>query len=187
MPQPDHAHRDRALPDLAFGSAGLADVPALVALIQSAYRGDESRRGWTTEADLVHGQRTGPGEVAAIVGSTSGLMLMAHRAGVLVGCCQLVRRAEATAYLGMLAVRPHIQGGGIGTALVRECERVARLEWRARRMTLQVISVRHELIAWYLRLGYRPSGRTLPFPRDVPGDVPQRPDLRFAVLEKELA
>lgn len=169
-----------------FRTATPADVPALEALIESAYRGDESRKGWTTEADLLSGHRLGPGALATIVAAPSERMLVAERRGELAGCCQLAQRPGATAYFGMLAVRPVGQGSGIGRALVGEAERIGREEWSARLMTLQVISVRHELIAWYRRLGYHPTGERLPFRYDDPWDRPIRPGLEFMVLAKLL-
>lgn len=52
---------------LTFRDATDADVPALVTLIESAYRGDSSRAGWTTEADILDGQRTDPDGVRQVV------------------------------------------------------------------------------------------------------------------------
>ena len=41
--------------DVALRYATLHDIPALVALVTSAYRGDARRAGWTTEADILDG------------------------------------------------------------------------------------------------------------------------------------
>ena len=171
---------------LALRTASGPDVPGLEALIESAYRGDESRAGWTTEADLVVGRRLAPGALARVVDAPEGCMLVAEDRGSVVGCCQVERRGDGTAYFGMLAVRPRAQGGGTGRALVGAAERTARERWSASRMTLQVISVRTELIDWYRRLGYRLTGATRPFPYDIASDRPTRPDLEFAVLAKSL-
>ena len=168
---------------LMLRSAVPDDVGPVVALIESAYRGDRSRRGWTTEADLVAGARTGPGEVEALIASPRARMLVAELGGTLVGCCGLRPRPGRSASFGMLAVRPARQGSGTGRALVGEAERIARDEWSAERMTIEVISVRRPLIAWYRRLGYRPTGRTRPFPAEL---SPVRPGLEFAVLSKSL-
>ncbi|MCS0636963.1 GNAT family N-acetyltransferase [Streptomyces sp. LP05-1] len=163
------------------------DIPGLVALIESAYRGDASRAGWTTEADLLHGQRTDPEGVRAVVTAPGSRLLIAEREGAPVACCQLELRGDA-AYFGMFAVRPGLQGGGIGRLVLAEAERLARDEWGAREMHMTVISVRDELIAWYERRGYRRTGTMTPFPYgDERFGLPQRDDLRFELLVKPLA
>ncbi|CAL9281657.1 GNAT family N-acetyltransferase [Streptomyces sp. NPDC052644] len=163
-----------------------ADVPALVELVESAYRGDASRAGWTTEADILDGQRTDPDGVRAVISTPGSRLVAVERDGGLVACCQLERRGDA-AYFGMFAVRPGLQGGGLGRRVLAEAERLAREEWGAREMHMTVISVRDELIAWYERRGYRRTGRTTPFPYgDERFGVPRRDDLEFELLVKEL-
>jgi ribosomal protein S18 acetylase RimI-like enzyme len=174
--------------DLTFRPAAAGDIADLADLIQSAYRGDESRRGWTTEADLLAGQRTDAAELAEVIGGVERGILLAEREGALVGCCRLERRPCGAAYLGMLSVRPGLQDGGIGRAIVGEAERAVRCAWGARRMQMTVIRQRHELIAWYERLGYRRTGATEPFPYDdVRSGIPKVAGLEFVVLEKPLA
>ncbi|WP_149182879.1 GNAT family N-acetyltransferase [Streptomyces sp. TRM49041] len=163
-----------------------ADVSALVALVESAYRGDTSRTGWTTEADILEGQRTDPEGVREVITAPGSRLLAVERAGELVACCQLEHRGDA-AYFGMFAVRPGMQGGGLGRRVLAEAERLARAEWGVRQMHMTVISVRDELIAWYERRGYRRTGRMTPFPYgDERFGVPRRADLRFELLVKEL-
>lgn len=163
-----------------------ADVPAIVSLVESAYRGDASRAGWTTEADLLDGQRTDPDGVRAVITAPGSRLLVVERDGAPVACCQLERRGD-TAYFGMFAVRPGLQGGGLGRRVLAEAERLAREEWGAREMHMTVISVRDELIAWYERRGYRRTGRTTPFPYgDERFGVPRRDDLEFELLVKRL-
>ncbi|TYK50921.1 GNAT family N-acetyltransferase [Actinomadura decatromicini] len=170
----------------AFRTATASDVPALVALVESAYRGDSSRAGWTTEADLLDGQRTDPEMVAAAVAAPSGVVLVAEADGVLNACCQLERR-EDHAYFGMFAVRPGLQGGGIGRSLLAEAERLARDEWDATEMHMTVINARTELIAWYVRRGYIRTGQLSPFPYgDDRFGRPKRDDLEFELLLKKL-
>ncbi|MFE6054449.1 GNAT family N-acetyltransferase [Kitasatospora sp. NPDC056446] len=176
----------RPLGELAFRFAVAADVPALVELVESAYRGDASRVGWTTEADLLGGQRTDPEGVAGAIGNPDGLVLLAERDGELVACCQVERRGER-AYFGMFSVRPGLQGGGVGRAVLAEAERVAVAEWGAREMELAAIAQRADLIAWYERRGYHRPGVFSPFPYgDERFGIPLRPDLRFEHLVKEL-
>src|SRR5690606_8135754 len=91
-------------------------------------------------------------------------------------------------YLGMFAVRPAIQGGGIGRAVLAAAERRVVVEWSVERMEMTVLDARPELIAWYRRRGYQPTGATDAFPYgDERFGTPRRPDLRFVVLAKDLA
>ncbi|MFI9048835.1 GNAT family N-acetyltransferase [Streptomyces sp. NPDC053427] len=172
--------------ELTFRTAVDADIPELVGLIESAYRGDASRAGWTTEADLLEGQRTDPDGVAAVVRAESGRLLLAERDGELIACCQLEHRGDH-AYFGMFAVRPALQGGGLGKVIIAEAERTAQTLWGAREMRMTVIRQREELIAWYERRGYRRTGELTPFPYgDDRFGIPQRADLEFELLVKAL-
>lgn len=176
--------------DLRFRAATAADVEAIVALTESAYRGDASRVGWTTEADLLDGQRTDAREVAGLIANPAVRLLLAERDRTLLGSCVLERLAGEHAgegYFGMFSVRPEAQGCGTGRALLAEAERVARDEWRARAMRMSVIDARAELIAWYERRGYRRTGEYKPFPYgDARFGIPKRDDLRFEWLVKDL-
>ncbi|WP_041259284.1 GNAT family N-acetyltransferase [Frankia inefficax] len=184
--------------DVTFRAATLDDIPELLALVTSAYRGESSRAGWTTEADLLDGQRTDPDAIAAIVTGTDGLVLVATRpgdgatagpagpTGRILACCQLERHGTA-GYFGMFAVVPTLQAGGLGSAVLAEAERYAREVWGADRMEMHVIAQRADLIAWYVRRGYRPTGDAKPFPYgDERFGLPRRPDLAFTVLAKPL-
>ncbi|ALO92196.1 Acetyltransferase [Streptomyces hygroscopicus subsp. limoneus] len=171
---------------LVFRDATDADVDALVALIESAYRGDSSRAGWTTEADLLEGQRTDPQGVLEVIKAPGSRLLAVERDGRIVACCQLEHRG-AHAYFGMFAVSPAMQGAGLGKTVMAEAERLARETWAVTEMQMTVISQREDLIAWYERRGYRRTGRTQPFPYgDERFGVPRRADLRFEVLVKPL-
>ena len=169
-----------------FRTATEADAPALVALIESAYRGEASRGGWTTEADLLDGQRTDPEGVTEVIRGENSRMVAVEADGELVACCQLERR-EVHAYFGMFAVRPGLQGGGLGKAVLAEAERLVRDEWGAGELHMTVITAREDLIAWYERRGYRRTGELSPFPYgDERFGVPRRADLEFELLVKKL-
>ncbi|MFF2993329.1 GNAT family N-acetyltransferase [Streptomyces sp. NPDC057950] len=172
---------------LTFRDAVDVDVDVLVALIESAYRGDSSRAGWTTEADILEGQRTDPEGVLAVIKAPDSRLLTVERDGSVVACCQLEHRGDH-AYFGMFAVSPTLQGGGLGKVILTEAERYAREAWGVVEMHMTVISVRDDLIAWYERRGYRRTGRMTPFPYgDERFGVPQRDNLRFELLVKPLA
>lgn len=178
---------DTAATAPTFRDATDADVDALVALIESAYRGDASRVGWTTEADILEGQRTDPEGVLQIIKSPDSRLLTVEQDSRIVACCQLQHRGDH-AYFGMFAVSPTLQGAGLGKVVIAEAERLARESWGATEMHMTVISVRNDLIAWYERRGYRRTGRMTPFPYgDERFGIPQRDNLQFELLVKELA
>ena len=175
---------------LRFRTATAADVDAVVALTESAYRGDASRAGWTTEADFLDGQRTDAREVVELIANARVLLLLAEQADRLLASCVVERLVDGDTcdgYFGMFSVQPEAQGNGTGRALLAEAERIARDEWHARRMRMTVIDVRAELIAWYERRGYRRTGEYRPFPYGDPRfGIPKRDDLRFEWLVKDL-
>ncbi|MEU2716391.1 GNAT family N-acetyltransferase [Streptomyces sp. NPDC007205] len=169
-----------------FRDATDADVEALVALIESAYRGDASRAGWTTEADILQGQRTDQEGVLKVIKSPDSRLLTVEQDGRIVACCQLEHRGDHV-YFGMFAVSPALQGAGLGRTVMAEAERRAREIWGVTEMHMTVISVRDDLIAWYERRGYRRTGRMTPFPYgDERFGIPQRADLQFELLVKRL-
>lgn len=173
--------------ELRFRDATAADIPALVALVTSAYRGEDSRAGWTTEADLLEGNRIVPEVLLGDIARARSRILLAERDGGLLGCAH-VAEEDGRGYFGMFAVSPRSQRAGLGAAILAEAERVARVDWRLPLMRMTVIDLRTELIAWYQRRGYRRTGEIRPFPATDPRfGVPLRDDLRFEVLEKSLA
>ena len=172
--------------DLQFRAATSADTAAVVALVESAYRGDASRSGWTTEADFLDGRRTGADDIEAILCKPRSRLLLAERDGALIACAHVAVEDEA-GYFGMFSVDPQQQGGGIGKAVLEEAERIAREDWGMASMRMTVIDIRDELIAFYERRGYARTGIKKPFPYgDARFGLPKRDDLRFEILEKPL-
>jgi N-acetylglutamate synthase-like GNAT family acetyltransferase len=160
-------------------SATAEDIEPVVALVESAYRGDSSRAGWTTEADLLDGRRTGPDEVSQQLAN----LLLAVDRDEIVGCCVLEPR-QGYGHFGMFAVRPGLQGAGVGSALLTAAEQCAQ-QLGLKRVEMTVLAVRTELVAYYLRRGYAEVGETRPFPYgDERFGIPQRDDLVFTVLTK---
>lgn len=175
------------VPRVAVRAAAAADAHGVVDLVHSAYRGESSRAGWTTEADLLDGARTDAAMVAEILADPASELLVADEPGStrLLACCHLQRRT-GSAYLGMFAVRPDRQGGGVGAAMMAAAEERARA-WGAARMELTVLNHRPELQAWYERCGYALTGRLEPFPYgDERFGSPRRPDLVLQQMTKVL-
>ena len=172
---------------LQFRAATLADVDAIVALTESAYRGEISRAGWTTEADFLDGQRTDTADVSALIARGDARIVLAESDGELVASCLVEKQPGGDGYFGMFSVRPNLQNAGIGRALLAEAERIARDEWHCVQMRMGVIDIRKALIAWYERRGYRRTGEYKPFPYgDERFGIPRRDDLRFEWLVKPL-
>jgi GNAT superfamily N-acetyltransferase len=171
---------------LRFRQAGVRDVPVVIALVESAYRGDASRAGWTTEADMLDGRRTGPDDIEAILARPQSQLLLAERDGELLACAH-VAVEDGAGYFGMFSVEPTRQGEGLGKLVLAEAERIAAEQWHCPTMRMTVIDIRDELIAFYERRGYRRTGIKKPFPYgDARFGLPKRDDLRFEVLEKPL-
>ncbi|OHF03730.1 acetyltransferase [Colletotrichum orchidophilum] len=188
-----HQHQ----PSLSFRPATPADIPLLLPLIRSAYRGEASRKGWTTEADLVADQRIDERGLLAKLEEPEGVVLLVTEDDAAVStttpplaCCEVVRSKKdpTVAYFGLFAVNPARQAGGVGKTVLSFAEAYARREWEGVvRMEMCVLWMRGELIAWYERRGYGKTGERRPFPyAEMVGGVALRDDLWFEVLEKVL-
>jgi ribosomal protein S18 acetylase RimI-like enzyme len=162
----------------------LEDIPQLEILINSAYRGEGSKKGWTTEADLLGGVRTDHDSLEKMINKKDALVLkFCSQDDAVQGCVYLEKRKDKM-YLGMLTVSPTEQAKGIGKKLLFEAEKYAADE-KCSAIEMTVISVRDELIKWYQKHGYYKTGETRPFPRDEKFGVPKQP-LEFIVLEKKV-
>lgn len=160
------------------------DIEELVKLVNSAYRGESSKKGWTTEADLLDGIRTDQNSIEMLLQKPGAIILTAtNETNLLVGCVYL-QRQEQQLYLGMLTVAPDLQANGIGKQLLAAAENYARENY-CNTITMTVIDIRHDLIGWYKRKGYQNTGEIKPFPADEAFGIPKQP-LQFIVLEKKI-
>jgi len=161
------------------------DIPTLVALMDSAYRGENSKKGWTSEANLFIGnKRTDEITVADLIKKPGAVFLKyLSDKGNLEGCV-LLNKKDNRIYLGMFSVSPSAQGKGIGKKLLAAADDYAK-ENNCFSIFMTVITVRKELIAWYERNGYTKTGKVLPFPVDERYGIPTKP-LEMLVLEKHL-
>lgn len=170
---------------LIFRPAVIADVARIVTLVNSAYRGESSRAGWTTEADLLAGQRTDAEEVGNLISSPDSIILLCMNGDEMIGSVHL-QHGKHVAYLGMLVIEPRMQGRGIGKKLMQAAEATAIKMWGVDKMLMYVITLRHELIAFYQRRGYHRTGKIKEFPQDVRFGIPKVAGLQIELLEKTL-
>lgn len=165
--------------------AVLEDISQLNKLINSAYRGASSKKGWTTEANILEGLRTTEEELLETMEDSKNTILKFTENNQIIGCVLLVEK-EQKLYLGMLTVSPELQNSGIGKQLLQQAE-IHALSLGLPRIVMTVISVRAELIAWYNRHGYVDTGDRDPFPAsDIHISISEQP-LEFMVLEKKIA
>lgn len=162
------------------------DIVTIKNLLNSAYRGEASKKGWTTEANLIAGDtRTDDATVKATMQQAGSVFLKyTNEEGILIGCVNLQQHGNKI-YLGMFSVSPAVQGGGIGKKLLYAAEEYAK-HISCNSIYMSVISVRTELINWYQRHGYTDTGARKAFIEDGITGKHLQP-LEFMTLEKSLA
>jgi ribosomal protein S18 acetylase RimI-like enzyme len=164
--------------------ANLSDISVLVRLINSAYRGEGSKKGWTTEADLLDGTRTDEINIADLMNDQNSVFLKyLNEENEIIGSVYLQKQTSKL-YLGMLSVSPDLQAAGIGKRLMAAADDYA-IKNQCTNIFMTVISVRHELIGWYERHGYKKTGETKPFPIGEKFGTQKQP-LELIVLEKKV-
>ncbi|UYL08609.1 GNAT family N-acetyltransferase [Bdellovibrio sp. SKB1291214] len=173
---------------IEFTQADESHVEELVELINSAYRGESSKQGWTTEADLLGGQRADEEGISEIIERDNSVILIAEDddTGQLLGCVHLENHG-GKCYVGMLTVDPTLQGQGIGKMLLEESEAFAQF-WGCTHLYMTVISVRTELVKFYEKQGFKLTGEKKPFPYgDERFGIPKVQNLEFVVMERKLS
>ncbi|MDD5411316.1 MAG: GNAT family N-acetyltransferase [Methylobacter sp.] len=170
---------------LSISKAEKWDAEQISDLVNSAYRGESSKQGWTTEADLLVGRRTDTEEVLRLISSDESIFLLYKAEAELLGSVHLQKQAEQVC-LSMLAVSPLLQGRGIGKQLLEAAELTAQQTWAASKLVMDVITCRNELVDFYERRGYRRTGISKAFPVNPELWIPKVADLRLEMLEKVL-
>lgn len=167
------SHIEAALP---------TDAGAIAGLVNSGYRGETSRKGWTTEDGLLDGTRIDEKGVLQVMTHPETTVLIYREGGEILACVELDKRADKL-YLGMLTVRPDLQNRGLGKIMLQAGEEHARKKG-CKVINMVVIDERAELLAWYARRGFHPTGNHRPFDNTDPVfGIPKKP-LRFTELEK---
>jgi ribosomal protein S18 acetylase RimI-like enzyme len=180
-----------------FRFAGPSDADAVAALIERAYRGPETAGQWDSESHLLTGPRTSPEEIGGLIARADSRFVLAETGAEdeeqLVGCALIQKtvvageaEAKPGCYFGMFAIDPTIRAAGLGKRVLAEAERRGRDTFAATAMVMTVISVRHGLIAWYERRGYRLTGGRTPFPFTATSGETTR-DFDLVELRKDFA
>jgi len=160
------------------------DVPQLNILVNSAYRGETSKKGWTTEANLLDGIRIDEETLIRYFDDPNIIILKnTGDNGLITGCVYLEVQSPKL-YVGMFSVSPEVQAKGIGRALLEAAETYAR-KLNCHTLTMTVISTRLELISWYERRGYQATGEIKPFHDDKKFGIPKA-HIELIVMEKAL-
>lgn len=160
------------------------DISELVLLVNSAYRGESSKKGWTTEALILKGIRIDEKEMADIFANAESTIFKYIENKTILGCVLLVKKQNKL-YLGMLCVNPELQNSGIGKKMLHFANGFA-LDNGLNRIVMTVISKRKALISWYNRHGYLDLGEREDFPASHQKDIISGKSLEFIVLEKLL-
>lgn len=163
------------------------DIKELNILVNSAYRGDESKKGWTTEAEILDGIRIDEAALEVLLTRREVVVLKYNdSAGKIIGTVCLEVKGNQL-YLGMFAVSPLAQGHGIGKFLLNAAEKYA-IENKCDSIVISVISTRKELISWYERHGYIATGDSIAF-EDIEGRFgdPKVPAISLIEMEKVLS
>lgn len=173
--------------DLHFRIATLDDAPQLHAMVESAFRAEDSRQDWTADMKLGECFRLDIKEVITQINKPDGEILMAiDNNNALVGSVDVFKRSDDLARISMLAVDQSYQRGGIGRQVLAYAEDYCQKTWGVNKLGLNALSTRRELIMWYMRRGYEKTGETWPFPRDRVTELDLPEDLCFVELEKDV-
>ena len=166
-----------------------ADFPAIINLVNAAYRGTGAVESWNIESGIIEGTRLTDSllrEDLAAKPHAHFLVTRDPNTGAIIGTVWLEPVAEDAWYLGLFTVDPAIQNQQLGRRLLSSAEEFAK-ERGARFIRMGVLSVRDTLIAWYERRGYHGTGETEPYPYgDNRFGTPLRNDLKFVILQKQL-
>ena len=164
--------------------ASLTQVTEITNLVNSAYRGETSKKGWTTEAHILEGNRITETELTEILQDTNNTFLVYQENEKIIGTVLLTNK-KTELYLGMLTISPELQNAGLGKKLLQAAENVAQT-LNLPKISMTVITIREELIAWYQRNGYSDTGKRESFPAEFNDVVLHHEALEFMILEKKL-
>lgn len=166
-----------------FHTANASDAPAIAALVNSAYRPEPGAAGWTDEGHLLSGERIGAIQVGEVVARRDSIILLGLKDSAIVACVHVEKQGD-NSQIGMLAVQPRLQNAGIGKQMLAQAESHAIANFGAKKFLLRVVTGRPDLVAYYQRRGYQPTGLAIDFPLAGGVGIPKVPGLKIELLEK---
>lgn len=176
--------------NLQFRIATPEDAPQLQKLVQAAFRAEDSRENWTADMTLNSSFRMEVEEVLRIITKPDSAILIATNSdddnNTLVACCGISKRSDNLARFGPFAVDTQLQRRGLGRQVLAYAEDYCRRTWGVKKLELNALSTRRELIAWYMRCGYQKTGASEPFPHDRFEELDLPEDMCFIMFEKDL-
>ncbi len=169
-----------------FRTANKFDAEAIAQLVNKAYRPETGSAGWTHESNLVSGNRTSVGQIAEVMSKPDSVILVGLKCSEIVSCVH-VEKNGSYSHIGMLTVNPKLQVTGVGKQMLAHAERYANESFGSEKFIMDVVSSRSELIAFYLRRGYRKTGIVQDYPVSAGVGTPKFSGLKIEVLEKNSA
>lgn len=161
-------------------SANADQSQAICELLNSAYRGTS---GWTTEINIISGNRTSRNEIEATIKLPNSYFFVVNQSKKIAACIHIVKKDDH-AQLGFFAVQPSLQGNGLGTYVLEQAEIFARTHLYSKKLRMIVVSQRTELIAFYERRGYQKTGQVEILPANI--GIPKQANLTIDYLEKRI-
>ncbi|WP_240007321.1 GNAT family N-acetyltransferase [Pseudaquidulcibacter saccharophilus] len=148
--------------NITIREANANDIARIEYLVETTYRGEDSKKGWTTEFNLLAGTRLQKGEIAAALADKANQFFVAERDNIVVGVICVNKNGDWIEF-GKFSVDPEMQGLGIGKMLIAKVEDFVRNIWGADKLKLSVISIRKELVDFYARYGFKDTGQRIDF------------------------
>jgi ribosomal protein S18 acetylase RimI-like enzyme len=165
--------------------ATIEDISKIVELVESVYRGESATKGWTSESDILDGQRTDAQMIREMIEEPESSLFVIDQDKNTLAASVHLKKEDNFGYIGMVSVSTTVQNQGIGKKLLFFCEEKIK-QWGFQQAKITVIHSRRELIAWYERFGYVRNGVSHPFPEDPRFGKPKVAGLQLIELEKHL-
>ena len=164
-----------------FIEATKQHIPDIVELVNLSYR-SQDLRGWTSEADVIEGDRISAQQLQDLFIADSKILLLFDAAELI--ACVHVQKHKDRAYIGMLTTHPQWQNQGLGKQVLQFAEDFAQANFAVTGFKMSVLSCRTELIEFYLRRGYVLTGETEDYPIDANVGQPLFENIRLLHLNK---
>lgn len=179
-----HIHRKTKI-IIAIVNATIKDITELTILVNHAYRGAESKHGWTNEAEILDGPRIDHKILVEQFNTKNAVILKYDddRNKRIIGAVYLEVQ-ENKLYFGTLTVPPQIQRKGTGTSLLDFAVAYGR-QHNCKVLYGTILNKRPELMEWYSHHGFKYTGKISPFPKDPRVGTPKVP-LKLMEIEKDI-